>query len=35
MTIYRIDQQGDCPDVFIVYARKLLAEATLTTRSPQ
>jgi len=25
MTIYRIDQQGDCPDVFIVYARKLSA----------
>ena len=35
MTIYRIDQQGDCPDVFIVYARKLPAEATLTTRSPE
>ncbi len=33
MTIYRIDQQGDCPDVFIVYAKKLPAEATLTTCS--
>ena len=31
MTIYRIDQQGDCPDVFIVYAKKLPAKATLTT----
>ena len=35
MTIYRIDQQGDCPDVFIVYARKLLTETTLTTPSQQ
>ena len=35
LTIYRIDQQGDCPDVFIVYARKLLAKTTLTTRSQQ
>jgi hypothetical protein len=25
MTIYRIDQQGDCPAVFIVYAQKLSA----------
>ena len=35
LTIYRIDQQGDCPDVFIVYARKLIAETTLTTPSQQ
>jgi len=35
MTIYRIDRQGDCTDVFIVYARKLLNEGTLTTCSEQ
>jgi hypothetical protein len=35
LTIYRIDQQGDCPDVFIVYARKLLDKTTLTTPSQQ
>jgi hypothetical protein len=35
MVIYRIDQQGHCHDVFVVYARKLLDEGTLTTSSQQ